>query len=75
MTTALIAFGDTLERVGDHLLALEVYTEAIRYVQQSDKKSRAWLAINSSLALNELERRREAQRKLEEARDLRAWNR
>ncbi len=70
MTTALIALGDTLERVGDHPLAFEVYTEAMRYVQQSDKKNRAWLAINSSLALMDLERSRDAHEKLEEGRDL-----
>ncbi len=70
MASALIAFGDTLERVGDHLLALEVYTDAVRYLPESDKKRGAWLAIHSSLALNELGRRREARRKLEEARDL-----
>jgi hypothetical protein len=70
MANALTALGDTLERVGDHPLALEVYTEAERYVPESNKKTRAWLAIHSSLALRDLGRRRDARKKLEEGRDF-----
>ena len=70
MAEALTALGDTLERVGDHPLAFEVYTEAERYVPESDKKTRAWLAIHSSLALRDLDRRRDARKKLEEGRDF-----
>ena len=70
MARALIALGDTLERVGDHPLAFEVYTEATQYVPGSDKKDRGWLAIHSSLALRDLDRRRDARKKLEEGRDL-----
>ena len=70
LASALIALGDTLERVGDHPFALEVYTEAVRHLPESDKENRAWVAIHSSVALIALGRGREARRKLEEARDL-----
>ena len=70
MANALIAFGDTLVRIGDHPVVLEIFAEAARYVRDTDKRKRAWLAIHGSLALIELGRRREARSKLVEARDL-----
>lgn len=70
LASALIALGDTLLRVADYPLAYEVFTEAARHVPEDDKKRRAWLAIHGSVALGEIGSRREARKKLEEARDL-----
>ena len=70
MASALIAFGDTLEIVGDHSFALDLYVAAAGHLPRSDKKGRARLAIQTSVALIELGRSREARRKLEESRDL-----
>jgi tetratricopeptide (TPR) repeat protein len=70
LANALIASGDTLEFVGDHPRALDMYTTAARHMATSNKKERARVAIQTSVALIELGRRREARRKLEEAREL-----
>jgi tetratricopeptide (TPR) repeat protein len=70
LASATLALGDTLEHVGDHPRALEVYEEAGRHLSSTDKVRRAHLAINSGSALIAMGRRREARTKLEEGRAL-----
>jgi tetratricopeptide (TPR) repeat protein len=70
LASALLAMGDTLEHLGDHELALEVYAEAAPHLPERDTAARVRLAIYRSNALEALGRRTEARAVLEEARDV-----
>ncbi len=70
LATALIAQGNTLQRIGDRTRALAAYDEAAPHLPDSDRAGRARLAIYRALALQSQGRLSAAENLLEQGRDL-----